>query len=220
MFYHALTGNGGTTPTEDLEPVLLWENSNPSAEFAAQTISLDLTDYAGIIVECYTNITISVVCSRGYIKKTDNTNIGVGTVYDSDTFARGRRCNVTNDGVVFYDARTGSDTSNEAVIPYRIYGVKDYVVEPNYAKFTINILNDAGNNTIEQNIFKSAKVINTSSGDSTRDIILSDTNGNTVTIAKGKTKVVDISNFEKLSWSTTESVFVNGTIELTLKGGN
>ena len=87
----------------------------------------------------------------------------------------------------------------------------------NYTKFTISITNDAGNNTIEQNIFKSAKVVNTSSGDSTRDIILSDTKGNTVTITKGETKVVDISNFEKLSWSTTRSVYVNGTIELTLK---
>lgn len=130
MFYHALTGNGGTTPTEDLEPVLLWENSNPSAKFAGQTISLDLTDYAGVIIECYTNVSTLVVCSRGYIKKTDNVNIGVGTVYGSDNYARGRRCNVTNDGVVFYDGRTGSDTSNDAVIPYRIYGVKEYVVEP------------------------------------------------------------------------------------------
>ena len=51
MFYHALTGNGGTTPTEDLEPVLVWENSNPEAEFAAQTVSLDLTDHAGVLVE-------------------------------------------------------------------------------------------------------------------------------------------------------------------------
>ena len=48
MFYHALPGNGGTTPTEDLEPVLLWTNPNPTAEFTAQTVSLDLTDYAGV----------------------------------------------------------------------------------------------------------------------------------------------------------------------------
>ena len=215
MFYHALTRNGGATPTEDLEPVLLWENSNPTVAFSAQTVSLDLTDYSGVIVEFNKADTSQILTTRVYAKKTDDFSIfGCGYIADID-IAR-NILEVNNTGVKFGAVNTGT----AVCIPSKIYGVKEYVVEPNYSKFTISISNDAGSNTIEQNIFKSAKVINTSSGDSTRDIILSDTNGNTVTVAKGETKVVDINNFEKLSWSTTRSVFVNGTIELTLKGSN
>ena len=74
MFYHALTGNGGTTPTENLEPVLLWENSNPTAEFAPQTISLDLTDYAGVLVEFNSANDQSILATRSYLSKSDIIN--------------------------------------------------------------------------------------------------------------------------------------------------
>lgn len=127
MFYHALTGNGGTTPTEDLEPVLLWENSSPTAEFAPQTISLNLTDYAGTIVEFHQNNT-QAIGTRAYIKKNDNGITGVGYPDSSSTIGLARPISVTDSGVVFGTGAPNSDNNN--CIPYRIYGVKEYVVEP------------------------------------------------------------------------------------------
>ena len=52
MLYQGIIG-GGSSPVEpvDLSPVLLWTNPSPTSEFAAQTVSLDLTEYNGVIVE-------------------------------------------------------------------------------------------------------------------------------------------------------------------------
>lgn len=132
MFYHALTGNGGTAPVEDLEPVLLWENSNPSAEFAAQTVSLDLTDYAGVLVEFNSANDQLILATRSYLSKSDKINkdhFGAGHVGGS-AGGIGRNYSINNSGVVFANAYYLNNVSNNAMIPTKIYGVKEYVVEP------------------------------------------------------------------------------------------
>lgn len=132
MFYHALTGNGGATPTEDLEPVLLWENSNPAAEFAAQTVSLDLTNYAGVLVEFNSANDQLILATRSYLSKSDAINkdhFGAGHVGGS-AGGIGRNYSINNSGVVFANAYYLNNVSNNAMIPTKIYGVKDYVVEP------------------------------------------------------------------------------------------
>ena len=134
MFYHALTGNGGT---EDLSPVLLWENSNPTAAFAAQTISLDLTDYVGVIIEFFQSAAENALRTRIYVKKTDTVQFGSGFRSDGggQIGASGRNVTINDSGVEFTDGVAGWSvtsvtTLNTDVIPYRIYGVKSYVVEP------------------------------------------------------------------------------------------
>lgn len=124
MFYHALTG--GNTPTEDLSPVLLWENSSPSVEFTAQTVSLDLSDYAGVIVEYNAETSVSNLCSRVYIKKGES-NLASGK-YTSRGEARA--ISLSDIGVVFGDAKVDVTSINDKIIPTKIYGVKEYIVEP------------------------------------------------------------------------------------------
>ena len=125
MFYHALTGNGGTTPTEDLEPVLLWTNPSPNSNFAAQTVSLNLTDYSGVIIEFNKADTSQILTTRVYAKKTDNFSI-FGCGYIADTGIARNILAVNNTGVQF----GAVNTATAVCIPYKIYGVKKYVVEP------------------------------------------------------------------------------------------
>lgn len=131
MFYHVLTGNGGTG---DLEPVLLWENSDPTATFAAQTISLDLTDYVGVIIEYNEdNSAHQTITGRLYCKKTDNYDryVGAGFVADGNAIYARNVVNVDNSGVEFGSAyNNGTINSQTTHIPVRIYGVKAQVVEP------------------------------------------------------------------------------------------
>ena len=117
MFYHALTGNGETTPTE---PVLLWENPSPATYFDKTNIDLDLNDYAGVIIEGK-NLK-SVDNTRVYIKK-DDTNfcIGVGSS-NANGFWKNIVC--SNTGISYILNRTGE---NEGFTPLKIYGVKSYV---------------------------------------------------------------------------------------------
>ena len=74
MFYHALTGGNGVPA--DLEPVLLWENPDVTAKFDAQTISLDLTKYAGVVIDFNRKTTTQKLQTRFYMKRDDVTNDG------------------------------------------------------------------------------------------------------------------------------------------------
>lgn len=131
MLYQGIIG-GGSSPVEpvDLSPVLLWTNPNPTSAFDGQTVSLDLTEYAGVLVEFNWSESNSVLSSREYIKKGETLNgIGaVGATSSSDRYARATTVN--SNGVTFLNASNGSEVGNNQPIPYKIYGVKEYVVEP------------------------------------------------------------------------------------------
>lgn len=127
MFYHALIGNGGTPePIENLEPVLLWTNSNPTAEFAAQTVSLDLSNYIGVIIECLYSTNNQNLTSRVYIKKGETLIGGCNT----ESYPNVRLITAINDEGVSFGVARDSNTHNDNVIPYKIYGVKEYIVGP------------------------------------------------------------------------------------------
>ena len=132
--FHAIYGKGGVTPEPggDLEPVLLWTNSNPTIGFDAQTVSLDLSDYAGVIIEFHQS-NASMYGTRAYIKKNDNINGITGAGYPGAGSSTGlaRNVTVTDSGIVF---SAGIPNSDNNCIPNRIYGVKKYVVELDYGK--------------------------------------------------------------------------------------
>lgn len=127
MFYHALTGNG-SSPVEDLEPVLLWTNPDISSTFAAQTVSLNLAEYAGVMIEFNQSYNDAQICTRVYATKNDTYEKfggGSNTASDTNNGANGRHFLVTDSGITFWD----SSSNNGSLIPTKIYGVKKYVVE-------------------------------------------------------------------------------------------
>ena len=134
MLYQGIIG-GGSSPVEpiDLSPVLLWTNPSPASAFEAQTISLDLTEYAGVIVEFYHGDAQQYVSSRVYVKKTDNfsNKFGGGFVVDA---AYAKNILALNDTGIQFD---NGSPNNTACIPYKIYGVKEYVVEPVGGNYTM-----------------------------------------------------------------------------------
>lgn len=124
MFYHALTSG-------NLSPVLLWENSNPTAEFAAQTVSLDLTDYAGVIIEFKLKTNSTKINTRLYAKKNENVDsiFGAGSYNTKGDSNAARGLTVTDTGVTFAEGYSNMTENNNLCIPITIYGVKEYVVE-------------------------------------------------------------------------------------------
>lgn len=137
-YFHAIYGQGGA-PAPDLSPVLLWTNSNPSAEFAAQTVSLDLTEYVGVIVEFITTAGTNALASRLYCKKTDTYgNLGAGFT-NVNGYAR-NVLSVNNTGIEFGNALVGTSQTNNAVVPMKIYGVKEYVVDSNLNNISVGTI--------------------------------------------------------------------------------
>ena len=126
--FHAIYGKGGVSP----EPggniygevqTLLWTNDSPTSPFPRKTISLDLTDYDGVIVEYAPNITETTkIISRVKCAKSSN-NIGSGNI---TTLGIARFIHTVDDnGVVFGDCYA-STVDNNNLIPIKIYGYKQY----------------------------------------------------------------------------------------------
>lgn len=124
MFYHALTGENA--PTEDLSPVLLWTNPSPTSEFTAQTVNLNLSEYIGVIVEIKYDINNEHVSSRVYAKKTDNFTNKFGGGFIAQDANAINILSLNDSGIQFGNA----SPNKTGCIPYKIYGVKEYVVEP------------------------------------------------------------------------------------------
>lgn len=101
------------------EGVVLWENPDPSAEFAGQTIELDTSEYKKI-----------VVVYSGYETPCIERNVTYKTIYttqSSDSSAPGsylRTVLWNNNGIKFSDCAIGTKTYNGRSIPKKIIGYK------------------------------------------------------------------------------------------------
>ena len=114
---------------------LLWTNPNPKAEFPAQKVSLDLSDYEYVIVTPntryedentpYSNALLKVApeepnykyyaMSRTYFGSSDISSFnGLET----------RALKVTKSGIEFSHGGFNKEIRDHWVIPYKIYGVK------------------------------------------------------------------------------------------------
>ena len=103
---------------------LLWTNSNPSSEFSAQKINLDLSNYTAIIILGKKNTTDDVK-TYSYIEIGKS---GILRIYaDEGTYYVERNINVLSDGVEIgggLNSITGSDIKNVRAIPTYIFGIK------------------------------------------------------------------------------------------------
>lgn len=133
----------GKTDNIATEPKLLWQNPNPSSGFGAQTISLDLSEYTGVIVELYEATTDLNVINRTYIRKSEIDWFGGGTVREGH--ARGRNISVTESGVAFSNGFYDSGMNDATLPPARIYGVKNdsQIGNSSLGVKTIDILYDS-----------------------------------------------------------------------------
>ncbi len=103
---------------------LLWTNSNPDASFAAQTISLDLSNYddVEIATRLYSGIISPVTLTRG-IK---GLRCSLQAIRNDSFWVQARDFYVTDTGVQFYDCKLSSSGTvyTDQMIPVRIYGIK------------------------------------------------------------------------------------------------
>ena len=131
--------------TTRTEKKLIWNNPSPTSNFAAQTLSLDLSKYEAVIIRCswqtiYNTDAQKVLQLFNYVPKDGAAHwisslLGTGnTVY-----AYRRQATVTDSGIIFSDALYGTTVSNNTIIPTEIYGYicKEQVDEPDSRKFIL-----------------------------------------------------------------------------------
>lgn len=116
------------------EWVLLWENASPTSAFAAQTVSLDLSNYDAVFVDSISYATedphITCICPKGIQTRIFRANAAESS--NAKMWIASREATVSNSGVVFSKALQSTVTANEgtvnnALIPFRIYGFKGVV---------------------------------------------------------------------------------------------
>lgn len=114
------------------QPELVWENASPTSAFAAQTVSIDLTDFGAVDIEYRTtNQSGSRVVKRVYMDRQgilgEVINVTGGGVYASAVM---RTAKVSETGVQFTAgfeklvSNTDTREDNTRVVPTRIFGVK------------------------------------------------------------------------------------------------
>lgn len=152
--FHLASGASATgTASVGDALTLLWTNPSPVlSAFAAQTVSLDLTDYDAVAIYTMANrnynssfpsIVQQISKDTRYlifnnfvvIKKGKNNKLLFGAVEHPTTFQSYNICfrnvSVTASGVVFGDSYIYNNTvNNDYAIPYKIYGVKTSVELP------------------------------------------------------------------------------------------
>lgn len=109
----------------------LWENEAPTAEFAAQTISLDFSKYDACILTAMTASStdgihreVTFIAFKNVASSMNNASSG--------SFGQGtqvRNFQISENSIQFFDARMSYNNqnnvlSNFSLIPYRIYGIK------------------------------------------------------------------------------------------------
>ena len=102
---------------------LLWTNASPTSRFNEQTISLDLSGYSAVEVEMREGTNADV---RMVFKVNKGTTVRGLLMYN---VRQTRNITVTDTGVKFAGGNAGQynasmSSSNDALIPVRIWGVK------------------------------------------------------------------------------------------------
>ena len=98
-----------------------WQNASPTSEFAAQTISLDLSEYDFIMVLYMHRVTFQTTLSST-LKKGQLGNLISVT---SDNLTGYRSVTFTDSGVTFGECIYSKTNSNNGFcVPYEIYGIK------------------------------------------------------------------------------------------------
>lgn len=121
------------------ETKLLWTNPNPTSAFAAQTVSLDLSNYDMVEIafyqatsQLYTHtkrIVVGSVSDLGVVATRFLETSGTST---SGTWSTSRQVNVKTTGVIFgagayeYTYNNGNNhvVNNSYTVPLKIYGIK------------------------------------------------------------------------------------------------
>ena len=116
-------GSGGN------EPVLLWTNPSPTSSFAAQTLSIDVSNYSYLYFKVLNNTVSPYNTTFDIIEpivkdKIQYLGTGSATTTWLGTGLNTREYKVTDDGIAFSGGYNDGSAANNVGIPLEIYGVK------------------------------------------------------------------------------------------------
>lgn len=118
-------------PTPSEYRKLLWTNPSPTSSFAAQTISLDLSDYDEVEIYYRRSTANAATFSERY--KIGELGLGY---YISGTAVGDRTSTISTSGIDVGTAWSSNTAHNDFIIPLFIYGIKYERVLPPTEEYT------------------------------------------------------------------------------------
>lgn len=115
----------GTIITSGSKMELLWTNPSPSSNFAAQTVSLDLSSYDAVFLKCYTTTD-----TPRYFTCLFMVDGNIWTMYAVGGAASNRYnrlVTVSDTGLVFAGGYSNGTAGSAHAIPIEVYGVKGLI---------------------------------------------------------------------------------------------
>lgn len=108
---------------------LLWTNSSPTTAFAAQTISVDLSSYDGVIIDAFwgdgDQPTVTNYHQYFYFPR-ERWTYNYNRIYAYTGYRD--VLSITDSGVEF-GTFSGGSSLNQRVVPIAIYGVNGFTIE-------------------------------------------------------------------------------------------
>lgn len=117
--------NGDPIFTKDLEPVLLWENGSPNADFANTTLNIDLSKFSKIRVgfKITKTPTNAVQYMDSDLINETQSDIYLSLSTQSNTYTRQLYVQKSNNTIAIGAGSVGEAVGNNACIPVAIYGL-------------------------------------------------------------------------------------------------
>jgi len=118
-----LQNNDGTDNLYPVEKIdLLWQNSSPTSNFSAQTVSINLSGYDRLLLVFVMMKSGDDSYCQGFIVDKSHTKWTCGGLYQNTYVSR--LVDVSDSGVTFGSGYASSTSNQSAVIPNEIYGIK------------------------------------------------------------------------------------------------
>lgn len=114
------SGSGGGS-SGGVRVDLLWTNPNPTSNFSAQTVSIDLSGYDAVRITFIANMG-SPVC---YTQEADIDSYDhLLSVVSAAPARQSRSFTLSSTGIVFANGATGNTSGSQYGVPIKIWGIK------------------------------------------------------------------------------------------------
>lgn len=124
------SGNSGGSGKKGMGMSVLWENTDTSSSYGANTIDIDLSNYDGVYVIFCSSTTSDAIVAQGFAFMSKSTIIRYPSYSGSTMRFYGRTVTVSTTGISIsagsyrQQGSSSETTANDRIIPVRIYGVK------------------------------------------------------------------------------------------------
>lgn len=103
---------------------LLWTNPNPDSNFAAQTVSVNLSGYDFFAIVPIFSVASPNIIPMQVFTCDDSTSHVLAITARSNSNNGGRLITFSTSGLTFTSATYSGSTNNSYAIPYKIYGIR------------------------------------------------------------------------------------------------